>query len=176
MGWLQWLRGRRVSANLLAAAACFALLGYALYAQYGLGLEPCPLCIFQRVGIFALGVAFVLAALLALPRARLAGFVAVALVAMAAASAAGVAGRHVYVQAQPPGAIPACGATLDFMLDVFPLVEVLRKVLTGSGECATIDWRFLGLTMPGWVLIWALGLGALGIALNWPARRAGAWR
>jgi hypothetical protein len=80
-----------------------------------------------------------------------------------ALAAIGVALRQLYIQSLPPDSVPACGASLDFMLKVFPLTDVLlTKVLTGSGECAKIDWRFLGLAMPAWVLIAALGLEAPG--------------
>ena len=70
----------------------------------------------------------------------------------------------------PPGSVPVCGATLKFMLKVLPLTDVLSRVLNGSGECAKITWRFLGLSMPAWVLIAALVLGAWGLWVNW--RRA----
>jgi disulfide bond formation protein DsbB len=59
-----------------------------------------------------------------------------------------------------------CGASLDYMLEVLPLAEVMAKVFTGSGECGTIDWRFLGLSMPAWVLAWLLALGAWGLWVN----------
>jgi disulfide bond formation protein DsbB len=170
---VSWLRGHRVAANLVAALACFSLYGYALYAEHSLGLEPCPLCIFQRVGVIALGVAFVLSALLALPRrTRWTGVVAVTLILMAATAAAGVAGRHVYIQSLPPGSVEACGASLQWMLEINTLGEVIRKVLTASGECAKVDWKFLGLSMPGWVLAWALVLGTLGVTINWRTGRA----
>jgi disulfide bond formation protein DsbB len=82
-----------------------------------------------------------------------------------------VAARHLYIQSLPPGKVPVCGATLDYMLEVFSPSEALRKVLTGSGECARIDWTFLGLAMPAWVLIWVLALGAFGVLLNWRSRQ-----
>jgi disulfide bond formation protein DsbB len=151
-------------ANALGFAACAALLGYAYYAQFVMHLEPCPLCIFQRVGIFALGVIFGLAALQ--DPAASGRRVYAALIGLAALATIGVAVRHLYIQSQPPGSVPACGASLDFMLKVFPLTDVLVKVLTGSGECARITWRFLGLSMPGWVLIAALILGAWGLWAN----------
>jgi len=157
------LRDRR-ALNFLAALFCGLLMGYALYAQYGLGLEPCPLCMFQRVGVSALGIVFLLAALHH-PRAfgaRLYGL----LIVLTAAAAAYVAGRHVWVQAQPPGTVAACGAPLDMMLDMFPLLEVVRKVLSGGGECGKIDWSLLGVTMPGWVLIAAVSLGLFGLVNN----------
>ncbi len=148
-------------ANGLGALACAGLLAFAYYAQVVLRLTPCPLCIFQRVGIFVQGSLFAAAALAA-PR----GWgrrVFAALIALAALATAGVAIRHLYIQSLPPGTMAACGASLDFMLKVFPLAEVLTKVLTGSGECAQVTWRLLGLSMPGWVLIAALALGALGV-------------
>ncbi len=106
-------------------------------------LEPCPLCIFQRVGVFAIGVVFALAALhdpRGLGPARLCG----AASRSRRCATIGVAARHLYIQSLPPGSVPACGASLDFMLKVFPLTDVLVKVLTGSGECAKVTWRFLG--------------------------------
>jgi disulfide bond formation protein DsbB len=170
------LRDNRRKSNLLAALACLAMIGYALYTQRHDALEPCPLCIFQRVAITALGLAFLVAA--ALPaRPPAWGWIATLLVALPAGAAAGIAGRHVYIQSLPAGQVPACGATLDYMWDVFPATEVLRKVLTGSGECAKVDWTFLGLSMPAWVLICALLLGTAGLVINWPRRETrGAWR
>ncbi len=167
-GLLLALRARRLAFNLLAAAACFALLGYALFLQHH-GLQPCPLCIFQRIAVASLGVVFVLAALVP-ARARVAGIVAAVLIAVVALAGAGVAARHLYIQSLPPGEVPVCGASLEYMWDVFPPPAVLRKVLTGSGECARVDWTFLGLAMPAWVLIWLLALGAGGVPVNWRRR------
>jgi disulfide bond formation protein DsbB len=155
--------------NLAGFAACAALLGYAWYAQAVLHLEPCPLCIFQRVGVAAIAVLFALAALHN-PR-RWGAAVYGALLVMAALATIGVAARHLWIQHLPEGAVPACGATLSYMLDVFPLTDVIRKVLTGSGECARISWSLLGLSMPGWVLLAAAGLGTLGAWANFIARR-----
>jgi disulfide bond formation protein DsbB len=77
-----------------------------------------------------------------------------------------VAARHMYVQSLPPGTLPSCGAPLSVLLKFTPLWEVVRKVLTGSGECSAVNWRFLGLTMPAWVLLWALALGSVGVIAN----------
>jgi len=154
------LPGRR-TLNALGAALCAALLGYAWYAQSVLRLEPCPLCIFQRIGIACTGAAFLLAALL---RPRGWGRTAWTVLILAGAlGTAAVAARHLWIQHLPPGTVPSCGATLDYMLEVFPLTDVIRKVLTGSGECAKVTWTFLSLSMPAWVLIAAAGLGGLGI-------------
>jgi protein dithiol:quinone oxidoreductase len=155
--------------NFLGFAVCVALLGYAWYAQSMLQLEPCPLCIFQRVGVAATAVLFLLAALHN-PR-RWGAPVYGGLLLVAAFATMAVAARHLWIQHLPEGAVPACGATLSYMLEVFPIADVIRKVLTGSGECAKITWSFLGLSMPGWVLIAAAGLGALAACANFFSRR-----
>jgi disulfide bond formation protein DsbB len=150
--------------NLLGLLVCVGLLAYAYYAQYVMHLEPCPLCIFQRIGIFVLAVIFLAAALQ--DPAAVGRRVYAALLGLAALATIGIALRHLYIQSLPPDAVPACGASLDFMLKVFSVSEVLVKVLTGSGECAKITWEFLGLAMPAWVLISALALGAWGLWAN----------
>jgi disulfide bond formation protein DsbB len=94
------------------------------------------------------------------------------LIAVASLATVGVAIRHLYVQSLPPGTIPACGAPLDVLLQFTPVTEVIRKVLTGSGECSQVNWKFLGLAMPAWVLISALALGALGVFTNTRIGRA----
>ncbi len=154
----------RRPANSAGFLICAGLLAYALYAQFKLGLDPCPLCIFQRIGIAALGVVFLLAALHN-PRAWGAGVYAT-LIAIAALATVAVAGRQLYIQHLPPGAIPSCGAPLSMMMKFMPLTAVIRKVLTGSGECGIVNWKFLGLAMPAWVLIWAVCLGAGGVVAN----------
>ena len=163
-----WLTRR--TGNLLGLLGCAALIGYALYVQHVLGLEPCPLCILQRVAVVVAGVLF-LVALLHDPAERGARVYGV-LIDLVALAGIGVAARHIWIMAQPPGAVAECGASLDYMMDVLPLHEVLGKVLTGSGECAKLDWQFLGLNMPTWVLIALVGVGTWGLAVNWFARRA----
>ena len=150
--------------NLIGFALCAALIGYALYAQFDLHLDPCPLCIFQRIGIVSLGVVFLLAGLQH-PRRVGAGVYAL-LLAVAALATLAVAGRQIYLQHLPPWEVPSCGAPLSVMLKFMPVTAVIRKVLSGSGECSLITWTFLGLAMSEWVLLWALALGSLGVAAN----------
>jgi disulfide bond formation protein DsbB len=150
--------------NFYAFGACAALLAYAYYAQHFLHLDPCPLCIFQRVGVFALGVVFLLATVH--DPVSWGRRVYAVLAALASLATAGVAARHLYIQSLPPDAVPACGASLSYLMKVFSMSEVLVKVLTGSGECAKITWSLLGLSMPGWVLIAALALGSYGVWVN----------
>ena len=155
--------------NLAGFLACTAMMGFALYSQHVLGLEPCPLCVFQRVATIALGALFLVAAL-----HNPAGFGRVVygvLLFATAAAGVGLAGRHVWLQSLPADQVPACGPDLDFMLETFPLTEVLGTVLSGSGECAEVSWRFLGLTMPAWVLVLLAALGGWALWTNRPARR-----
>jgi len=145
--------------------ACVLMMAYALYSERVLGFEPCPLCMFQRVGVLILGGVFLLAALhnpRSLPLAR----IYAALIGLAAAFPTYVAGRHVYIQSLPEGSVPSCGASFDYMMDVFPLMTVIEKVLTGAGECQKIDWVFLGLSMPAWVLVCVVTLGIFGVWAN----------
>jgi len=157
-------------ANFAGFLACAGLMGYALYAQHVLRLEPCPLCIFQRVGIIALGLVFLVAALHN-PR-RWGVYVYTALIALAALITIGVSGRHLYVQSLPAGAVPSCGAPLEVLWKFTPKLELIKKVLMGGGECQEVNWSFLGLAMPAWVLICAVILGAWGVYAN--LRRPGA--
>jgi disulfide bond formation protein DsbB len=155
---------RRQKINLAGALICFGMVGYAIYTEKFQGLVPCPLCMFQRVCIGALGVVFLLAAL---HRARTLGGAFYALLILVTAGAASwVAGRHVWIQHQPPGTVPSCGAPLDNLLQMFPLLEVVRKVMTGGGECGHVDWQWLGVSMPGWVFIMAVALGLAGVVNN----------
>ena len=148
--------------NGLGFLACALLIGYALYAEHVLGLAPCPLCIFQRVAVIALGIIFLIAAIHNPGRtgARVYGVLG----ALAALAGIGISARHIWIQAQPPGSVAACGADLDYLMEIMPLTEVVSKVLTGSGECGKVDWTLLGLSMPWWV---AIALAALLVWSVW---------
>lgn len=152
------------TANSLGFLACAGLMVYALYAQYVLYLEPCPLCIFQRIGVIAMGLFFGLAALHnpGVTGAR----VYAGLLFIASAVTVAIAARHIWLQNLPEDLVPACGAGLEYMLETIPLSDVIAQVFRGSGECAEVSWRFLGLTMPVWVLISAVVLGLYGLWAN----------
>lgn len=153
------------AANFLGCGTGSLLLGYAYYLQFHDGLEPCPLCIFQRVALFAVAVIFLLAALH--NAGRIGARIYAAALGIATLAGAGLSIRHIYIQSLPEGSVPACGATLDYLMEVFPLMHVINKVLTGSGECAKVDWTLFGLSMPWWVLGAFVALGVWGVAMNW---------
>ncbi|HTY94409.1 MAG TPA: disulfide bond formation protein B [Steroidobacteraceae bacterium] len=155
--------------NFAGAAACLGMFAFAMYTQYADNLEPCPLCIFQRITVVALGIVF-LAAGIHDPKRRGWAWAYVGLIALAALATIGIAAKHVYIQSQPPGSIPACGAPLNVLMQMFNVWQVVVKVLHAGGECAVINWTFLGLSMPAWVLFCALVLGGVGVIANVPRR------
>ena len=138
------------------------LIVYVLYTQYVLGLEPCPLCILQRVAVITLGLSFLLLAVRP-PQRKQSKFLASLLLVMISSAGVGIAARHVWIQNLPPETVPGCGPGLDFMIANFPLSEVLEMVFSGSGECAEISWSFAFLSMPAWALIWLIVLGSFGV-------------
>ena len=138
---------------LLAFLVCAGLLAFAVYMQLKVGLVPCPLCIFQRIAFTATGIVFLVAGLHA-PRGAIGQRIYGALALIAAGIGVGIAGRHVWLQHLPPDQVPSCGPGLDYMRELMPLTSVIRKVLTGSGECARVDWTLLGLSMAEWGLVW----------------------
>ena len=142
------------------------MMAYALYAERVLMLMPCPLCVFQRMAVIALGIIFLVAALHN-PSGRGRRVYAV-LILLATGGGISVAGRHVWLQSLPPEEVPACGAGYDYLMETLPFMDALRAIFTGSGECAEIDWQFLGLSMPAWVLI---SVAVLGVAGIWNALR-----
>lgn len=154
---------------------CAGLIGFALYAQYVLQMDPCPLCILQRVAFIALGVVFLAGGLHA-PRGGGRWFYVVLLVLVALVGI-GIAARHLWIQSLPPGQVPSCGAPLGYLLETRAgnggLIGVLLKVLSGSGECARVQ-PILGLSMPWWSLIWFVLLGAWAVLAG--ARRSKAVR
>ena len=144
------VRFRRVS--VVAALICASLLSYGYYLQYVKGLEPCPLCLVQRLFFYAVMIVFIVAALHA-PRSIGARIYA-ALALLFAAGGASTAARQVWLQHLPADRVPQCGPDLYFMLENFPLSSTLEKLIRGTGECAAVDWKFLGLSIAGWSLVW----------------------
>ncbi len=148
-------------------AACAGVISFALFSQMYWDLLPCPLCIFQRIAFAALGLVALIAGLHA-PKGALGRRVYGVLALIAGGTGIGIAGRHVQLTTLPPDKVPACGPPLQFMVDNNPFGDMVKMVLTGSGECAKVDWTFLGLSMPAWSLVWfvALTLFALSAAFK----------
>tara|TARA_R110002096_G_scaffold130643_3_gene279895 strand:- start:22612 stop:23100 length:489 start_codon:yes stop_codon:yes gene_type:complete len=150
--------------NLAGVLACAGMMAYALYSQHVLLLDPCPLCILQRIAVILLGLNFLLAAVHG--PGTIGSRIYAGITVLFAAAGVAVAGWHVHLQNLPADQVPSCGPGLEYMVDNFPLRDVMGMVLKGSGECAETVWQFLGLSMPEWVLISVLALGFFGLWNN----------
>jgi len=142
---------------------CVGLLCFALYLQYFQQQDPCPLCILQRVVFLALMLVFLIAAIHG--PGRVGGIVYGGVLFVVASTGAVIATRHVWLQHLPKDQVPACGPGLEYMFKNFPLSRALGKVLSGSGECAEVGWKFLGLSIAGWSLVWFLVFGLFAVYL-----------
>jgi disulfide bond formation protein DsbB len=147
----------------LGFLVCAALIGWALWLQYGEGLEPCPLCMFQRVCVIVVGVLFLIAAVHNPERPGAALYALLTL--LVAGAGAGFAGRQIWLQALPKDQVPACGMGLSYMMESMPWLDVFTRVLKGSGECAEKAWVFLGLSIAGWTFVFFVGMIVAAIAL-----------
>lgn len=134
----------------LTALGCAALLGFGYYLQFVEHLEPCPMCIFQRLCFLAIVAIAGVGALHGPHRAGV--YVYGGLTIVAALIGGGIAGRQVWLQHLPADRVPACGPGLEYMLEMFPLAEVVKQALRGTGECAAVDWTFLTLSIAEWSL------------------------
>ena len=151
---LNWITPRLW--HLFAFLCCATLIGFAMYNQYMVYLSPCPLCVLQRVAFIWMG-AFALLAFVHNP-GRAGQLVYAWLCTLGAVFGALIAGRHVWLQNLPPELVPECSPGLNYMLENWPVAEVVKTVLYGSGDCAEVLWTFLGLSMPAWTFIWYVGL------------------
>ena len=150
---------------LLGAIGCFGLLAIGSYLQLAEGLEPCPLCISQRIAIFVTGIVFLIAAI---HNPGGSGLTVYALLGAATAlSGAAISTRHVWLQHLPPDQVPECGPGLEYIFQNFPLSETLKLMLNGTGECAKVDWTLFSLSIPEWTLIAFLMLAALSLLQIW---------
>lgn len=155
--------------SLLGFLGCVGGLAFALYLQHFKGYEPCPMCIFQRVAMAFAGVFFLLGALHG-PKAW-GRWVYSGLALIGSLAGALIAWRHVWLQSLPPDQVPACGPTLDYLLGMLPVMEVVQMVLKGDGNCAKIDAQWLGLSLPAWTLIAFLGFALWALLSVLLARR-----
>jgi disulfide bond formation protein DsbB len=132
-------------------AVCAGLIGFAMYLQHDLGLEPCPMCILQRYAFILIGL-IALAAAVHDPQ-RAGRWIYSVLLVLIGGAGAGVAARHAWLERNPPK-IFDCGADLGYMMDSFPLTEALPMIFRGTGDCTKVLWRFLGLSIAEWALVW----------------------
>jgi len=154
---------RRRPAYFLGVLVCAGLMGWALWIQYGLGLDPCPLCALQRMAVVAIGIVFLIAGLHNPGRTGAAVYAVLTFVIGAFGIVTAM--RHVWIQALPKGEVPACGMGLNYMLETLPLTDVLAKVFKGSGECAEKAWMLFGLAIPSWTFVFYVAMIVAAFAL-----------
>lgn len=135
---------------------CIGLLIFGLYLEHIQGLEACPLCIFQRI-VYTIIIFITLIGAIHNPRNLLQNIYKLLMV-ISSITGAAIAGRQIWLQHLPPELVPECGPGLDYMFNVFPFGEALKMIFTGSGECAEVKWRFIGLSIAEWSLIMFIGI------------------
>ena len=162
--WLRWVFARRWG-NAFGFFICAALLGYGYYLQFGKGLEPCPLCILQRLCLLGTGIAFLVAALHH-PARRWAAHLYGGVICALELPGLSIAIRHVWLQHTPKSQRPACGPGLEFLYNTFGPLGSLQRILRGSGECGAVDWTFLGFSIPEWTLVWFIVLSVYAVFLS----------
>ncbi len=134
--------------NLAIFVICAIAMAVAYYMQYQMNLEPCPLCMTQRIFVMAVGGI----ALVGYIHASAPKFYSI-LTLLSACFGGGFSLRQLYLQSLPPEDAPACGPGLGYMLENFPLMKALEVMLKGDGNCAEVVWTFMGLSIPGWTLV-----------------------
>jgi disulfide bond formation protein DsbB len=139
----------------LGCVICIGLIAFALYLQYGEHLEPCPLCMMQRIAFAVLAVGFFIMALHA--PGRTGALVYAVLLFVTSATGIGLASRHVWLQWFPPP-VSVCDADLFFQLQRFPWLAVVQKALRATGDCAKVDWTLFGLSIAQWSWLWFVAL------------------
>ena len=139
-------------------------MGFALYLEHVRHLQPCSMCVFQRVAMIAMGVVF-LAGTVHGPKGMLGRRAYAVLAALCALAGVGLAARHVWLQSLPPDLVPACGPTLDYMMEILPFKEVVETVLKGDGDCANINAQWLGISLPAWTLLAFIGFALYALAM-----------
>ncbi len=139
---------------------CLSGMAFALTLQHLQHIEPCPLCIFQRIALISAGIVSLIAGLhlSTIHTSHIAQRIYSVLLGLSSVSGAGIALRQVWIQHLPADQVPDCGPGLNYMLDVFPLQKVVSMVLRGSGECAKIDWTLFGFSLPEYSLLAFAGL------------------
>ena len=154
----------------LGCLGCVFLLSMGAYFQFVQGLDPCPLCISQRIAILLTGVVFLTAAL---HNPGQTGVTAYAISgALTALCGAAISTRHVWIQHLPADKVPECGPGLDYVLQNFPLFETGKLMLSGTGDCAKVDWTMFGFSMPAWTLLAFLMLATLSVLQIWNYKEA----
>ncbi len=127
----------------------FGLFGASLYFQYIEHLEPCPLCIAQRLSIFLLAITYFFALFIKRNNLRIINFCLQFIFSMFGAS---MAARQVWLIHTPKLHRPGCMPDMTLLWHYLPLKDLVQAFLNGSEACGEVPWTFLGASMPAWML------------------------
>ncbi len=152
---------RRVLATVFLA--CLALLGFGVYLQQVVGLDPCPMCIVQRYALVLVALCAALTGASGRKGLHVLGSLLMAVLAIAGAY---VAARQSWLQWYPPEVV-ACGRDFYGMIDTFPLQRAIPMIFKGGGDCTKVDWTFLGASIANWSFLWFSGIALVGLLLVW---------
>lgn len=158
--------------SLLGFLTCVALLGGAYYFEYAMDMEPCPLCIMQRVATFMVAIGCLAGFFLA--QRPLPLLIASVWTLLSSFFGVYLSYHHNWLQNLPVDQVPSCGPSLEYMLDAFPVMEIITVLLRGNGDCAEVSWNFAGLSMPGWLMVFFIGFAiasVYGVFTVWKARQ-----
>mgnify|MGYP002632882480 CR=1 FL=1 len=156
-----WPPSNRALNGLQALVGVLLMLVAIFYFQNYLQLEPCYLCITQRVFVLAV-IAICVVAFLHNP-SKAGQRCYASLSTLAAVIGSYFSAKQLWLQSLPEDKVPACGIPVDYLFDAFSLSEAISHLLQGDGNCAEVQWQLLGLSMPGWVLIAFIGFAAIGL-------------
>lgn len=145
----------------LAFAVVAGMLGFAYYLELVQGLEPCPLCIVQRIVFFFIGVVCLIGAVHN-PTRTGRRIYAVLLMLISLVGVA-LAGRQIWLQTLPADQLPACLPGWDYMVEALPFQEIVRLMLQGTADCAEVNWTLFGLSIPEWSLLGFIGYLLIGL-------------
>ncbi len=142
--------------------AAFILLAVAFYMEYEMGLEPCPLCMLQRIVFLVIGIVSLVSAWHNSPKAFSRYAIGIVIFSLLGAA---LSLRHLYLQNLPEEQLPACLPGLSYMVEVFPWQEIMSAMIMGTGECGDVVWTFLGLSIPGWTLVAFMGMAIVNVII-----------
>lgn len=155
--------------NFIGFLGAVGLLGYAYYLENYEFLNPCPMCYAQRIAVGFIGILFLIATIFP-GKIGFTRFLNGLLILVSSIGGAALSIRHLYLQSLPKDQVPACGPDFYALIDKFPFSEVIRTSITGTGDCAEVQWVFLGLSIPGWTLVAFVGFAIWGVWHNWLRR------
>lgn len=147
----------------LTVASSIVFICIAYYFQHVMGLQPCFLCIVQRMAIIGigLGAAIILLSEIKLNFIKYFGYL---IYFMSSIVGMGSAMRQVYLQ-RFPDPYASCGPGYEYILENSSLAKSIPQLFLSTGSCSEVTWSFIGLSMAEWMIPVFIAYIALGLYL-----------